>query len=124
MQFELTHNVRQNIVYVKFSFNSFKIPVIQSFENSFARIGGKFQPEYGDFKFPIFITSVIISEIIHNTCFVCGGLMTNSTAFQNTLVSFNDFGNDSESRGTTQSRVGTPKQINVRKCSECGHSHT
>jgi len=48
----------------------------------------------------------VIQTIIRNTCFVCGGLMKDSTAFQNTLVSSNDFGDDAGSRGTTQSRVG------------------
>lgn len=94
---------------------------------SFKRLGGVEGMHVNcikQWKFPLFITSQIISEIIHNTCFVCGGLMTDSTAFQNTYASFDDFGNDAGQRGTTQSRIGPAKQIKVRKCSQCGHSHT
>lgn len=93
----------------------------------FYRLGMKEDGRFNGFKewqAPLFISSQLIEEIIHNTCFVCGGLMQDSTALQNTNVSFDDFGNDAESRGTTQSRVGPVQQIKVRKCSSCGHSHT
>lgn len=98
-----------------------------AFKTKFETIGGQRSfiiQGIGRWKFPDHITSQVIQEIIHNTCFVCGGLMINSTALQNQLVSFDDFGNDSGLRGTTQSRVEHPKQIQVRKCSQCGHSHT
>lgn len=124
MQFELTHSVRQKYVYVRFSFNSFKLPVIESFENSFARIGGINLPNRTDLRFPSFITSQVISEIIRNTCFICGGLMTDGKALDNTLVSSDDFGNDAGQRGTTVSKVGQPVIKQVRKCISCGHSHT
>lgn len=110
-----------------FNESNFNDQVNATFKLVFKTLGGK--PNFlinGDkqWRFPDHITSQTISEVIHNTCFVCGGLMKDSTALQNQLISFDDFGNDSGSRGTTQSRVDTPKQINVRKCSECGHSHT
>ena len=50
--------------------------------------------------------------------------MEDSTAYINTIVSFDDFGNDAGERGTTVSRCGPVKIIKVRKCSACGHSHT
>lgn len=128
MQFEMNHKVGTDYSTVKFDARNFdtikfKLSVIESFENSFSRLGGKFQDDYS-WKFPAFITSEVIQEIIRNTCFVCGGLMEDSTAFQNSNVLFNDFGDDAGSRGTTQSRVGPAQQIKVRKCKSCGHSHT
>jgi hypothetical protein len=45
-----------------------------------------------------------------------------SMALVNTLVSFDDFGNDAGKRGSTQSRVGVAKLVNVQKCVNCGHS--
>lgn len=80
----------------------FKLPVIESFENSFSRIGGTFHPEEGCvWRFPSFITSEVIEEIIRNTCLVCGGLMK-----------------------TELKDVDNIAAITVRKCSSCGHSHT
>lgn len=123
MQFVLTPNFKEKINNVKF------LTVISpkfwlSFTNSLNRIGGKSKDSFHDWDFPYHITGQVIQEIIHNTCFVCGGLMQDSTAIQNTLVSSNDFGNDVGKRGTTQSRIGPAKQIIVRKCTSCGHSHT
>ena len=123
MQFELKHKIGQNKVNVRFTSQNFKYPVITSFEKSFGVIGGKFKIN-GTWDFPVFVTSDLIKEIIRNTCFVCGGLMKDSTAYQNSLVSYDDFGGDAFQRGTTLSRTGVAKQIKVRKCSECGHSHT
>lgn len=124
MQFTFDSYVGENFNRAYFKFDNFRFKVIESFENSFERLGGKFQPEIGCWTFPKNIHSHVIELIIKNTCFVCGGLMKDSTAFQNTLVSSDDFGNDTGQRGTTQLRVGEAKQIKVRKCIICGHSHT
>ena len=125
MQFTLSHKIGQQKVNVLFTANivTLKLLNIEKLKETFARIGGEFQNDY-TFDFPLFITSDIISEIIHNTCFVCGGLMRDGRAFDNTYVSFDDFGNDAGKRGSTQSKVGPAKIVNVRKCTECGHSHT
>ncbi len=98
--------------------------VISNFYDKFHYIGGKSHNSSNVWTFPACVTSQIISEIIRNTCFMCGGLIKDAQALQNTLASFNDFGNDADSRGTTQSRVGPATIKNVRKCTQCGHSHT
>lgn len=125
MQFELTHKIGDDFVNVEFKADivTLKLLNIEQLKQTLKRIGGVFQDDY-TFNFPLYITSQVISEIIHNTCFVCGGLMQDSTAIKNSLISFNDFGDDAGLRGTTQSRVGSSKMINVRKCVNCGHSHT
>lgn len=124
MQFELNQKIGTNYSTVKFIKGiRFKLPVIESFENSFSRIGGKFQ-DNGIWKFPSFITTQVIQEVIRNTCFECGGLMQDGEALDNTYVSFDDFGGDAGQRGTTQSKIGQPVIKIVRKCTLCGHSHT
>jgi hypothetical protein len=55
-------------------------------------------------------------------CRECGGNSKNSKVLLNTLVSFNDFGNDAGQRGTTVSRVGSPNLVECQKCENCGHS--
>ena len=122
MQFEIGYSIKQTTFKVISS--NFKHNVVNSLGLSYERIGGKFDFNTNTWIFPPFINLQIIEEVIHNTCFVCGGLMKDSTAFQNTLVSSDDFGNDSGQRGTTQSRVGKPQYLKVRKCESCGHSHT
>ena len=118
MQFELKH--REGTDYSIIRFETFAHADIAV---SLKRLGGV-EIECLNWEFPSFITSQVIREVIRNTCFVCGGLMKDSTALQNTLVSSNDFGNDAGQRGTTQSRTGKARMLNVRKCSNCGHSHT
>ena len=91
----------------------------------FQRMGAKFpEGSLGNIEFPKFTNVALIKEILHNTCYKCGGLMQDSTALINTLVSFDDFGGDAGTRGTTQSRVGKAVEVTVRKCTVCGHSHT
>lgn len=58
----------------------------------------------------------------NNICRVCGDTSKPSTGLLNGLVSFNDFGNDAGLRGSTQSRVGEAKLVEVNKCPSCGHS--
>lgn len=110
---------------VIFTTDIFKIKkeVIDTFKKHFERIGGTCK-ENGKWKFPSFITSLVIAQIIHNTCFECGGLMKDGEALDNTYVSFDDFGNDAGQHGTTQSKMGHPIIKQVRKCISCGHSHT
>lgn len=124
MQFEMNHNVTEKVCKVTF-ISPHKIRRFgwTQLDETFKYLGAD-QCDDASYLFPSFITSQVIQEIIRNTCFECGGLMKDSTAFQNTNVSFDDFGNDAGLRGTTQSRVGQAQQINVRKCTSCGHSHT
>ena len=77
-----------------------------------------------EIRFPFCITSEVLQEVIHNTCFVCGGLMKDGQALDNTYVYSNDFGNDAGQYGTTCSKIGQPVMKQIRKCNSCGHSHT
>lgn len=125
MQFNYSHNVKSGIAVVTFTnFNINRVAAKDKLFSNFRILGGN-NPQFElEWIFPSFVSSIIIAQVINNTCFVCGGLMQDSTALQNTLVSSDDFGNDAGSRGTTQSRTGPATQIKVRKCSQCGHSHT
>jgi len=125
MQFNFHHNVKSNIVVITFdNFNISKIAAKESLFNSFNKIGGNNPLFELEWIFPSFITSQVIQEIIKNTCFVCGGLMSDGQALENTWVGSSDFGGDYGQRGTTISKVGQPVMRVVRKCSSCGHSHT
>ena len=55
-------------------------------------------------------------------CKECGCIGKPSKALLNQLVSFDDFGNDADRRGTTQSRHGEAKEVDCLKCPNCGHS--
>lgn len=57
-----------------------------------------------------------------NQCRKCGGIDTPSKAFNNTLISFDDFGEDAGQHGTTMSRQGLAKLVDCIKCESCGHS--
>lgn len=124
----MNHKVGTDYSAVKFNakvfdFIKFKLPVIESFENSFSRIGGTYHPEEEYiWKFPGFITFQVIDEIIHNTCFVCGGLMKDGQAIQNGEIRVPE----EDVRGGYTPYVDTTNHslIKVRKCTSCGHSHT
>ena len=125
MQFRVGHGAGDDKVFVVFNGNFlvFKDAPRKALISVFNRLGGQLN-QNGEWIFPSFIAYKVLQETIRNTCFECGGLMKDSTAYINTEVSFDDFGNDAGSRGTTVSRVGPAKIIKVRKCSACGHSHT
>jgi len=57
-----------------------------------------------------------------NVCRKCDGNGKPSKVLLNAMVSFNDFGNDAGSRGTTQARVGSASLVDCIKCEDCGHS--
>lgn len=102
MQFEINHNVTEKVCKVTF-INPHKIGRFgwTQLNETFEYLGAN-QCDDASYLFPSFITSQVIQEIIHNTCFVCGGLMQDSEV-QN---------------------GGISPAIKVRKCSSCGHSHT
>lgn len=104
-----------------FDSTKFKVPVIESFKNSFQRIGGKLQDDYF-WKFPPYINLDIIQEIIYNTCFVCGGLMKDSTAFKNQDII--EIPNGLSMTSHVYQNTGEARKLKVRKCISCGHSHT
>lgn len=125
MQFKINHKAGDDKVFVVFNGNFlvFKDAPRKALISVFNRLGGQLN-QNGEWMFPSFITYKVLQETIRNTCFECGGLMEDSAAYINTIVSFDDFGNDAGERGTTVSRCGPVKIIKVRKCSACGHSHT
>ena len=119
MQFEI--NVGTDYSTVRFTANvvTLKLLNIEKLKETLARIGGKFQNDYS-WTFPSFITSQVLQEVIRNTCFVCGGLMKDGTAMVDQEFEF-----EHDVYGTVKQQVpGYAKQIKVRKCSSCGHSHT
>lgn len=124
MQFERTHKVGTDYSTVKFYPHNVKGTALLSIIDTLMKIGGKMGETVSDWTFPILTTSYTINQVIRNTCFVCGGLMQDGIAFDNTHVSFDDFGGDAGEKGTTQSKCGNAKLLTVRKCTVCGHSHT
>lgn len=121
MQFEVTQRQGSDKIEVEFfgitklSPRSFKI-----LEDYFIRIGGLVINNKGSYCFPSFITSQTIKEIIHNTCFVCGELMKDSTV----MIDGNVYSEPDEVGKVSIYSIGEAKQVKVRKCSSCGHSHT
>lgn len=85
------------------------------------RLGGVLDRD-GYYEFPSHITESVLNTVFDNSCRRCGGLLQDSKALVNTLVSFDDFGNDAGQRGTTQSRIGIARLVSCKKCTECGHS--
>lgn len=101
--------------------NNFIHKVIEKIYDVFKRLGGI--TENGiDWEFPAHIQINHLNVILNNTCFKCGGIVSDGEVLQNTLVIFDDFEGDAGSKGTTQSRVGIAKLVSCRKCKNCGHS--
>lgn len=127
MQFEMNQKIgsKQEVTFTGQLYR-FKPSVTKALVGAFEKLGGQVDHEINSCKyfFPSFITAQVIQEVIRNTCFECGGLMKDGVAFDNTWISSDDFGNDAGQRGTTMSKIGPAKQIKVRKCTVCGHSHT
>lgn len=105
MQFEI--QLRTDYSTVTFYNVKVKWDVIAQMMSWFERLGGTLI-ETNVYQFPSFITSEVIQEVIHNTCFVCGGLMKDGTK-------------------EVKTREGKRTDlffVKVRRCSSCGHSHT
>lgn len=107
MQFEIQLGTDYSTV----TFYNIKVKwdVIAQMMSWFERLGGTLI-ETNVYQFPSFITTKVIEEVIHNTCFVCGGLMQND--FTQVKIKM-------EGRKTSD-LFSCP----IRKCSTCGHSHT
>lgn len=106
MQFEIGYSIKQTTFKVISS--NFKHNVVNSLGLSYERIGGKFDFNTNTWIFPPFINLQIIEEVIHNTCFVCGGLMKDEI----------------ETISSYKNQIGFYHDKPVRKCESCGHSHT
>lgn len=124
MQFQTSHKAGDEYFYVTL-FGNLNDKILKEIFQVFYKIGGLNPSECWDiWKFPVCLSSRTIATIINNTCFVCGGLMKDGQALDNTVVCFDDFGGDAFSRGSTCSKIGQPVMKQVRKCTSCGHSHT
>ena len=121
MKFEMYVGTDYSTVKFIGNYLSMDYRVRDKFVRYFQRIGGQLT-EGGNWIFPSFITSEVIREIIHNTCFVCGGLMKDSTAFKNEDIV--EVPNGLSMTSHVFEGAGEAKQIKVRKCIACGHSHT
>lgn len=113
MQFELNHKIGTQQTEVTFTgqLYRFKPSVTKALVGAFEKLGGQVDHEINSCKyfFPMFVTSEIIEEIIRNTCFECGGLMKDEIQFVNLKL---------------KNKKTDTIQINVRRCTICGHSHT
>jgi hypothetical protein len=109
--------------------NIFRLKTTESFELSFERLGGEYLPEKPEgfkdnvsvWKFPAFVTSQVIEEVIRNTCFECGGMMKDGIVMNNgeLRIPTGEF-----SRGNyTPYKEGPATIKQCRKCISCGHSH-
>lgn len=105
MQFTVNQKVGNDYFHVTLD-GHLSAKVLQSMFAVFEKIGGSNPSECWDiWKFPSYITSQTIAQIIHNTCFVCGGIMSDGQALE-------------------IPKASQPIMKQVRKCSSCGHSHT
>lgn len=126
LDFQFSYKVGQD--YIVFVFPKFDIHwgTALVLMNLFERLGGILQsdPKNSTFHFPLCVTPQVVKEVIRNTCFNCGGLMKDGIALDNTYVISIDFPDQTDFKGCTQSKIGQPNIVNVRKCISCGHSHT
>lgn len=75
MDFELNYKIGGSHITVTFdSLTHQNLDVMKSFYHSFMMIGGKSINSANKWYFPTFVSSAIISKIIENTCFRCGGV--------------------------------------------------
>ena len=105
---------------IKFE-NNFSDKVKKRIFDTFERLGGITKNGI-EWEFPTHVQINLLNDILDNTCFKCGGIVSNGEVLQNTLITFDDFEGDAGSKGTTQSRVGIAKKVSCRKCINCGHS--
>lgn len=100
MQFQYEHKVGDDHVTV-ILFGKAKSSTAFALADHFERIGGTCEKTFDCWKFPNYITSKTIGEIIRNTCFECGGMVKDSDTFYKKDGVF----------------------LPIRKCKECNHSH-
>lgn len=120
MQFEMNHKIGTDYSTVILQ-GHLSAKILESMFSVFEKLGGEsIENTWDKWKFPKHITSQVIEEVIRNTCFVCGGLMKDGVAMVDQAFEF-----EHDVYGTvTQQVPGYAKQIKVRKCTACGHSHT
>lgn len=122
MQFDYFSKAGMPVVKVEFK-NNLSAKVWYVLFDVFERLGGK---QLGDnidnWEFPSHITAEVLHTAIHNTCFVCGGLMKEGTAIHQASGYVS-----TEFRGALAKieykNMGEPRIVQGRKCSICGHFH-
>lgn len=123
MQFEMNHNVSEQVCKVTFLHpEKVKKESWKVLDEIFQRLGAN-QCDNGSYLFPSFIRASMLDEIIYNTCYVCGGLMKDGQAIQNGVVKVYE----EYERSICYTPYVDPTNhslIKVRKCISCGHSHT
>ena len=112
MQFEISSSLKRVVVTFT-NFNISKVAAKEKLFSNFRIIGGNNPLFELEWVFPPFVTLSLVQEIIHNTCFVCGGLMQNAILLENGKHCI------SEEKANTSNNSKA-----IRKCSSCGHSHT
>ena len=112
MQFEISSSLKRVVVTFT-NFNISKVAAKEKLFSNFRIIGGNNPLFELEWVFPPFVTLTLVQEIIHNTCFVCGGLMQNAILLENGKHCI------SEEKANTSNNSKA-----IRKCSSCGHSHT
>jgi DNA-directed RNA polymerase subunit M/transcription elongation factor TFIIS len=105
----------------KFTKMSFNLSIIKDFIDNFLIFIVESKESV------IYVNKIIKSNFnvknkIETKCKKCDREMKLSQAFQNKLVSHNDYGDDAGNRGTTQSHIGEAVLVTVLKCEDCGHS--
>jgi len=124
MTFTITHRLGTPKIKVVFDYSSMTMIALNKFNNLLLKLGGEqLVGEEVYWEFPNFITQAVLEEVIKNTCFKCGGVMTSGIALDNTWTSSDDFGGDKGNYGTTASKNGPAIMVKVRKCADCGYSH-
>lgn len=108
MQFTYEHYIGETFHRFHANFNGIKPIALHNLKDSFNKLGGQEDREKAWWYFPLHITSEVLQEVIHNTCFVCGGLMKDDTK-------------EIETREGKRTDIYF---VTIRKCSSCGHSHT
>jgi len=108
MKFEMNHQVGTDYSTVRFKPHAVKGFALLAIVESFQKLGGEMIDTASNWKFPKHITSEVLQEVIHNTCFICGGLMKD----------------DTKEVETQEGKRTDIYFVKTRKCNTCGHSHT
>ena len=112
MQFEISSSLKRVVVTFT-NFNISKVAAKEKLFSNFRIIGGNNPLFELEWVFPPFVTLSLVQEIIHNTCFVCGGLMQNAILLENGKHCI------SEEKANTSNNSNA-----IRTCSSCRHSPT
>jgi hypothetical protein len=126
MQFTVSDKSGTDFSIVEFAPHSVTGASLYNICESFIRLGGRMGSTVSNWEFPNYITEEVIKEVISNTCFKCGGLMEDGIAMVNGTLKVESYDSAVDTyQGTIEYRDPKNfKQIKVRKCQTCGHSHT